>query len=136
LNTGVCVNLCRIVLNVSMQVRKVRLPAASSRHDWYLTALQELIDAVVLATTKSRTLCSMALTLMQKLLLNKALSDHGRGRAIEALRDVSTSKAHDDEVTKLKLLQTCLTILQVPGISERAEESRQARSSPVRACAG
>jgi hypothetical protein len=87
--------------------------------------VQELVDALVLAAMKNKALCSMALALLQKLLLNKALSAEGRRKSIETLRELSLGRAHDDESTRLKLLQTCLTFLQLPGTSERPEESRQ-----------
>lgn len=79
----------------------------------------------MLATTKTRTLCSMALGCLQKLLVNDLLSDTGRAAAIEALRVISFSRDHDDDTTKLKLLQTCLTILQLRGTSDTPEEARQ-----------
>lgn len=80
---------------------------------------------MILATMKNKTLGSMALALLQKLLLNKALSADGRRRSIKALREVSLCRAHEDESTRLKLLQTCLTFLQLPGTTEKPEESRQ-----------
>jgi len=89
--------------------------------------LQEIIEAIVLATTKTRTLCGMALGCLQKLLVNDLLSDNGRASAVDALRVVSTSRAHEDETTKLKLLQTCLTILQLRGTSDTPDEARQVR---------
>eukprot|EP00892_Ulva_mutabilis_P009357 jgi/Ulvmu1/6794/UM306_0001.1 len=67
----------------------------------------------------------MALGCLQKLLVNDLLSDFGRASAIDALRVMSTSRAHDDESTKLKLLQTCLTILQLRGTSDTPDEARQ-----------
>lgn len=90
-----------------------------------LWCVQELVDTVVLAMTKNKTLCSMALALLQKLLLNKALSADGRRTAIETLRELAIGRAHEDESTRLKLLQTCLSFLQLPGTTERPEESRK-----------
>jgi len=87
--------------------------------------MQEIMEAIVLATTKTRTLCSMALSCLQKLLINDLLSDSGRSAAIDALRVISMSRAHDDDTTKLKLLQTCLTILQLRGTSDTPDEARQ-----------
>ena len=80
---------------------------------------------MVLAMTKNKALCSMALALLQKLLLNKALSADGRRACIETLRELSVGRAHDDESTRLKLLQTCLSFLQLPGTAERPGESRK-----------
>ena len=87
--------------------------------------VQELADTVALAMTKNKTLCSMALALLQKLLLNKALSADGRWACIETLQELSVGRAHDDESTRLKLLQTCLSFLQLPGTADRPEESRK-----------
>jgi Dimerisation and cyclophilin-binding domain of Mon2 len=96
-----------------------------AQHSTAQHLLQELIDAAVLACTKTRRLCAMAIGVLQKLLLNKLLSGASRKRAIEALRHVSAAKGLDDEGIKLKVLQTCLTVLQLPDSVDDPDEARQ-----------
>ena len=87
--------------------------------------LQELVDAAVLACTKTRRLCSMALVIFQRMIANRLLSSASRRRVIETLQWVSSAKQLDDEGIKLKLLQTCLSILQLPDSVADADEARQ-----------
>lgn len=85
------------------------------------------MDAVVLSCSRTRKLCTQALAIAQKLIINDLLSAASRQRVVVTLRHVSSSKAHDDEAVKLKLLQTCLTLLQVKsGISD-PETAQQVR---------
>ena len=98
----------------------------TTHHSTAQHLLQELIDAAVLACTKTRRLCAMAIGVLQKLLLNKLLSGASRKRAIEALRSTAgAAKGLDDEGIKLKVLQTCLTVLQLPDSVDDPDEARQ-----------
>ena len=91
--------------------------------------MQELVDAAVLACSKTRKLCSMALGVFQKLLFNQLLSTAARRRVVATMRQISAAKGLDDDAIKLKLLQTCLTILQLPDSVDDPDEARQVRSA-------
>lgn len=93
--------------------------------------MQNLADAAILACSKTRRLCGMALVLFQRMLFHRLLSPKARRRVVETLQSVSISKVHDEEGIKLKLLQTCLTILQLPDSVDDFEEARQARFCPL-----
>lgn len=91
----------------------------------WVVVVQELVDAVVLACSKTRALCTLGLAILQKLFSNDLLSTASRKKAIALLRAVSRSKSHDDEAIKLKLLQTCFTTLQMPQLSADGEDTRE-----------
>jgi hypothetical protein len=75
--------------------------------------MQEVVEAAIMACTKTKKLCVLALTILQKLVSHHLLSPASQKRVVYTLRQLGTSKAHDDETIKLKLLQTCLTLLQL-----------------------
>lgn len=87
--------------------------------------MQEVVDAAILACSKTRKLSGMALAIFQKMLFNQLLSRESRQRVIQTLQQVSASKTHDEDTIKLKLLQTCLTILQLRDSVDDPDEARQ-----------
>jgi hypothetical protein len=89
-------------------------------------------EAAIMACAKTKKLCILALTIFQKLIAHHLLSPASQKRVIFMLRQIGISK-HDDETIKLKLLQTCLTWLQLKdGIADpEAAMQVSSISSPI-----